>query len=237
MNKTKHIIKIAEKEHEILICKKKIKSLRLKINSDNQITLSIPYYYSFTNAFNFLETKKDWIEKNLNKFKSKLKDKKCDFKENSTIYILGKEIYVKPILFRKNQIELKEDSLTLYLKNLSYDYALKQFTNWAIKYLDSIVNTFLNFYFEKYFSTLNKPSIKYKKMKSMWGNCKYTKGVITLNTYLIKAPTDCIEYVVVHELAHLIYHDHGKEFKNFLTTLLPNWKNIKKKLNEYSLYF
>jgi len=74
-------------------------------------------------------------------------------------------------------------------------------------------------------------------MKSMWGNCKYVKDVITLNLYLVKVPVECIEYVVLHELAHLIYQDHGKNFKNFLTSIMPDGKILKKNLNEYSLYF
>ena len=81
------------------------------------------------------------------------------------------------------------------------------------------------------------PTIKIKTMKSMWGNCNYVKKIITLNLFLAKTPISCIDYVIVHELAHLVHHNHSKEFHALMSTLLPDWKTRKKMLNNYSLNF
>lgn len=72
-------------------------------------------------------------------------------------------------------------------------------------------------------------SLSHKFLKKRWGSCA-TDGKILLNTELIKASKICIEYVIIHELCHLIHPNHSKEFYNLLTDLLPNWKKIKHKL-------
>ena len=72
--------------------------------------------------------------------------------------------------------------------------------------------------------------VKVRKMKN-WGNCNQ-KGRITLNLNLAKKDPICLEYVMIHELCHLIEFNHGKKFKKLMDTFCPNWKEIKKRLNE-----
>ena len=67
-------------------------------------------------------------------------------------------------------------------------------------------------------------------MKTRWGSCNPTKGYINLNSELIKKSKECIEYVIFHELTHLIHIDHNKQFYNFLSVYMPNWKKRKEKL-------
>ena len=81
------------------------------------------------------------------------------------------------------------------------------------------------------------PLVKIKTMKSMWGNCNFVKKIITLNLYLAKVPIECIDYVIVHELCHLIHHNHSKEFYKLITQIVPDWKVRKTNLNKYSLNF
>ena len=72
--------------------------------------------------------------------------------------------------------------------------------------------------------------VKVRKMKN-WGNCK-KDGRITLNLNLAKKDPICLEYVMIHELCHLIEFNHGKKFKKLMDNYCPNWKEIKKRLNE-----
>ena len=73
-------------------------------------------------------------------------------------------------------------------------------------------------------------SVNVRKMKN-WGNCKQD-GRITLNLNLAKKEPICLEYVMIHELCHLIEFNHGKEFKKLMDKFCPKWKEIKKRLNE-----
>ena len=64
----------------------------------------------------------------------------------------------------------------------------------------------------------------------MWGNCNYIKRVIALNLYLVKAPIHCIDYVITHELAHLVHHNHSKDFYSFVARFMPDYKEREKLL-------
>lgn len=74
-----------------------------------------------------------------------------------------------------------------------------------------------------------KPTLKIRTMKTRWGSLSKSGGM-TLNLDLVKAPRACIEYVIVHELCHLLHLNHGKEFYNLLERLLPDWEKRKLKL-------
>lgn len=76
-----------------------------------------------------------------------------------------------------------------------------------------------------------RPSLKIRDMKTRWGTCHTQKKVITLNRRLLAAPLPCIWYVLQHEYCHLIQPDHSKRFYVILEQLLPNWKQLRKTLN------
>jgi len=80
---------------------------------------------------------------------------------------------------------------------------------------------------------LESPSWEIKRMAKRWGSCT-PKGKILLNPELIKAPGRCIEYVIVHELCHLVYHSHNKDFYNLQKQIMPNWEKWKKRLEKIS---
>lgn len=74
------------------------------------------------------------------------------------------------------------------------------------------------------------PQVKLVAMKKQWGSCS-PKGVINLNPWLVRAPRDCIDYVIAHELCHLKEHNHSKKFYALLGYHYPNWGAIKTKLD------
>jgi len=74
------------------------------------------------------------------------------------------------------------------------------------------------------------PPLKLRVMKTQWGNCSPT-GVICLNPRLVRAPRDCIDYVILHELCHLREHNHSKRFYALLDQHLANWRHIKARLD------
>ena len=78
------------------------------------------------------------------------------------------------------------------------------------------------------------PEIKYRRMNKRWGSCT-PSGVITFNTELIKAPTHCIDYVVLHELCHLVHVGHNAKFYHLLDVLMPDWKKRKERLEKVIL--
>ena len=72
--------------------------------------------------------------------------------------------------------------------------------------------------------------LTYRNMKSRWGSCQPSTGKICINTRLALYPPECLEYVVVHEMCHLLVANHGPEFKKLLTKIMPDWKSRANKL-------
>ena len=75
-------------------------------------------------------------------------------------------------------------------------------------------------------------TLAYRKMKSRWGSCQPATGRICINTTLALYPPECLEYVVVHELCHLLVAGHGEEFRTLMTSVMPDWQERRKKLNQ-----
>lgn len=76
------------------------------------------------------------------------------------------------------------------------------------------------------------PQIRVRRMKSRWGSCIPTKGIISFNSALAAAPMDCVEYVVVHELTHFLRQDHSPAFYSLLSSFLPDWRQRREKLKK-----
>lgn len=79
------------------------------------------------------------------------------------------------------------------------------------------------------------PELRFRRMSSRWGSCMCTRGIITFNTALISVPHECMEYVVVHELAHLLHPDHSAHFYAEVERLIPDWRARRAALGAYAL--
>lgn len=71
---------------------------------------------------------------------------------------------------------------------------------------------------------ITPPRLKIFAMRRAWGRCYYTKGLITLNLHLVKAPQRCIDYIVLHELCHFVVSNHSKDFHRLVESFLPDWR-------------
>lgn len=75
------------------------------------------------------------------------------------------------------------------------------------------------------------PVFRIFEMKTQWGNCS-PSGRLTLNPHLIKAPSACIDYVLLHELCHLVEHNHSDKFYRLMAQVMPNWEDVKQRLDQ-----
>ena len=215
------------------IYKKPIKNFYLKIFKNKDIKLSIPKNTKIEQAYNFIDNKKLWINKHILKIindnKNAVKEKFCN---DGYVYILGRKYNITIYKSNKNKIEINDLNLNFYLKYNNVNYLYKQY----FKYLkDKSILFFqekLNKYyliFKKY--NIQKPILNVRKMKTKWGNCNIKSNKIVLNVSLFKTSAGCIEYIILHELAHLIYLRHNEYFYKFLNLHMPQWTKYKKQLD------
>ena len=201
------------------ICKPKIKNSYISITKDAKVILKTPKVSkTFINAL--LESKEDWIKKQLVKINS---NPPIKVNLEYEVLLFG-EIY----LINNSEVqELKESLERVRIK--TFTNISKCYDNFYKKKSETYLTNRLEYFSKKMLQSYNK--VIYKKLKSRWGSCS-SKRVITLNTQLLKLEKELIDYVVVHELAHLVYMNHSKEFHNLVEFYLPNSKLLRKKIKE-----
>ena len=214
---------------EYTVTKKKIKNFIIRIYPDLRIAVSVPLHASNKDIENFIQNKKEWIETTLNRIKIANQNMK-NLKEN-TIKILGREVDKKIIESDLERIRLTDTSIYIYSKEIDNTQIDKKLLEWKVEKLKAILDEYL----EKYTKLLNT-NINYyqiKKISSAWGIYHKKENYITFNFDLIEKDIECIEYVVLHELCHIFYMNHQKDFWALIEKYMPNYKIRRKKLKTF----
>lgn len=234
MDTAKYTLQLSDAAIDVLIKRKKIKNFYLKIYPDCRVAVSIPLFMNVNSIHSFIESKKVWIERSIHKFQNV---KKTHIPENisngGTVKILDSRYVV--FLYYGNENKIIKDGYNLYIYSKKYQnikYVKKQYEAYlkesAKEYFENVIDKYYPI-FALY--NIPRPSLEVKKMRSKWGSCIPAKKRITLNVCLFKSSVDCIEYVVLHELAHLLYNGHKKNFYSFLLKHMPDYRSIEKKLD------
>lgn len=219
----------------VRIVRKNIKNVHLKVFRDLSVVVSTPMDVSNEWIDSFLQKHKEWIEEHVSKYKkSSGYNTLLNIRGGTSTQLLGKDVRIYKVASLENRIEMEEKRVCLYMRNLD-DEQLAQnlFNAWwrntaTQLYTSEMQNLYLKI-FQKH--NVKEPNIIVRKMKTLWGSCSPAKNKITLNEYLLKADLRCIQYVILHELTHLIYPNHSKQFYNFLTIYMPDWMERKKQLD------
>ena len=214
---------------EYTVTKKKIKNFIIRIYPDLRIAVSVPLLASNKDIENFVQSKKEWIETTLEKIKI-VKENKNNLKEN-VIKILGKEIEKKVIKSDLERIRLTDTSIYIYSKDTGNAGIEKKLLEWKIEKLKAILDEYLANYTKLLNRNINYYQIK--KLSSAWGIYHKKENYISFNFDLIEKDIECIEYVVLHELCHIFYMNHQKDFWALVEKYMPDYKARRKKLKDF----
>jgi len=228
-----HTLTYGEKAIDYTVERKDRKAVRISIYPDQSIKVVAPKKIPLDKIIEGVNRRARWVFKNIEYFKSlPPKEPPRQYVSGETYMYLGGQYRLNVFQGQNIGVELKGKFLTLTAtdKNNLVDkktLLLRWYKSKAAdKYIEILDNT-LEF-IKKY--EIKKPRLKVRKLKSRWGSCSTKTNTIMLNLGLIKAPLHCIEYVVMHEVCHLKHPSHSKKFYDFLTKVMPDWKNRKKRL-------
>lgn len=222
--------------------RKKVKNINLRIKPNMEIYISVPMNLHRDYIENFIRSKEEWIKSVLKKVEDvKEKQKGFEYKNGEIYKFLGKEYNLIVRTGNFNGVSLKNDAKSNVMiltvnENIfeNIDEKKKVMEKW---YFENAKKLFLKFV-EKWLEILDEhvEKVAIKPMKTRWGSCNYVKKYINLNTELIKRTPFEIEYVILHELTHLKYPNHGKGFYNYIERYMPNYKVAEKMLNAKYYY-
>ena len=118
------------------------------------------------------------------------------------------------------------------VNNKIFTPSYKELDKWIRKNIREIFTNRLYYWYNEFEENIPKPSLRLRKMTTRWGVCNTKSKVITLNTELFKYDIECLDYVVIHELSHLVHANHSKEFWNVVGKYCPNYKILRNKLKD-----
>ena len=230
----KHSIKYKDKTIEYTLYRKKVKNINLRIKREGSIFVSANYMVSVDYINKFLESKGQWIVKHMEFLKDKYKENiETNFEENDNMRYIGNTYILKVIKSKEDTIRYDSKYIYLYTKHLEDNNKKREvYENWLRRRAEEVFNKSLDRMYlliENY--KVDKPCFSIRKMKRIWGSCMKYKNKINLNLYLMEKEEKCIDYVVLHELVHLVYFNHSKDFYKLLGDLMPDWRERKKTLN------
>ena len=133
--------------------------------------------------------------------------------------------YLDEFIIKKGDFILKafEDFENKKAIELSPKYSYEEFETYVSERFGITYSMFKKF-------RIDRPQLKFRKMKSRWGSCNYVKCIITLNKNLIYCTKEQIDYVIIHEFAHLVVPNHSKDFYNIVSEFCPEYKRIRKEM-------
>ena len=210
-------IVIDNKEIEVNIIKKRSnKNTYIRVKDDLEVYVTTNYYTKDKVIEKLIQDNFDSIKK---MYQRKVKQKEYEEK----FYYLGKKYDI--VYLNSDNLVLGDDKI--FIKR---DYNLNK---WLLERSQEIFKEELDKMYKIFPIEIPYPSLTIRKMKTRWGVCNVKTKRITLNLELIKKDFKYLDYVIVHELSHLVFPNHQKEFWSLVSQVIPNYKELRKDLREY----
>ncbi|MBQ7136874.1 MAG: DUF45 domain-containing protein [Bacilli bacterium] len=209
-------LKIKNKLYDVDIIKKRTnKNTYIRVKEDLTIYVTTNSLISDKKISKVLEEATPSIVKMIEKVEKKL-DK------NNYFFYLGKRY---DVIYTNDKDVVLGESKVFIPKGLDID-------KWYKKQAAKLFLERLNYNYSLYNKKIPYPSLTIRKMTSRWGVCNTKLNKITLNLELIKKDIICLDYVIMHELSHFIYHDHSKNFWGLVEENFPKYKSVRKLMKE-----
>ena len=214
------------------------KTLGITVRPDLSVLVKAPADASLETIKEKLRKKAPWIIRQQSFFLTfHPKTPARKFIGGETHLYLGRQYRLKVISeklkIKNEEVKLRSQFLEIYTQNKSKVKELVEawYLSKAKEKLHQIAKPMFEEFVIKHNLSLITFHLSLKKMPTRWGSCT-PKGKIILNPELIKAPKSCIAYVIIHELCHLVYHDHTQKFIDLQTKEMHDWEKWKNKLEK-----
>lgn len=214
--------------------RKKIKNINLRIYPDRRIYISAPLNLHSEYIENFIKSKKSWIDEVQKRLDNLPKSLDLQYVSGEKLSFLGRLYELEVNIGNENRIYFNNEKFVLTVKEDIRELKKKTTEKWYFEKAKSLFPQIL----DKYLSITGEriEHLSIKKMETRWGSCNHRKKYINLNTELVKKPIPCIEYVVLHEIAHLRHPNHSRDFYHHIERDMPDYRQREKLLKEFRIY-
>lgn len=223
-------------EISIAVTRKDIKNVHLTVHPpDGRVTLAAPFKTRLEVARAYAISKLAWIRDQQRKLGCQARETPRQFVERESHYVWGRR-YLMTVDYQnvKPTVILSNKRITLIVRpGSSTEKRAELMHEWHKLLLHEVVPPLVKKWERKLKVSVSGYFLQ--RMKTKWGSCNHSAGNIRLNTELVKKPKDLLEYVIVHEMAHLIEPTHSECFIAILEEHYPSWREARAELNELPL--
>ena len=210
--------KIGNQLYDVVIEKKNNKNLYIKVKEDLKIYITCNYFTTKKQIVDVLNKNVDTIIKMIEKQIRNIE------KSNQFLYLGNKyDIIIVPVI---DNIDVDDDNFIIYAKDK------KQLDKWYRQKIFEIFTERFYHCFHIFNEGVTIPKLKIRAMKSRWGVYNRKNHSVTLNAHLIEFDIEKLDYVIFHELSHIIHFNHSREFWQLVSKYCPNYKNIRNEMKE-----
>ena len=223
-------IELGELRAEVV--RKAIKHVHLSVYPpDGRVRISAPSHMALDTIRVYAITKLGWIRSQQRKLRAQERETQREYLDKESHWVWGQRRLLKIVeTDAASSVKLTPRRLELHVRSGS-DAAKRNevLESWYRDQIKSAVSSLLKRWQRQ--MGVQAGRIQVKRMKTRWGSCNFVTGLIRLNTELARKPPECLEYIVAHELAHLIEPSHNARFQAVMDSHLPNWRQLKNALN------
>ena len=222
---------------EVEIVRKRIKNLHLGVYPpDGRVRVAAPLAVSNDAIRVAVVSRLGWIKRQIRSFIAQPRQSEREYVSGETHYHLGQQYRLKLVeQIGPSSVELQPpDWIEIRVpKGKDRDFRDRTMQRWQRAILKEMTASIVSDWAERL--DVSEPSYGVKRMKTKWGSCNSSDSRIWLNLELIKKPPECLSYVVLHEMVHLIEPNHGERFVGLLDRHMPNWRSYRDRLNSAPL--
>ncbi len=210
---------------------KDIKNVHLSVYPPTgRVRISAPSRMDLNTIRAFAISKLGWIRRQQKQIGAQEREWPRAYVERETHYVWGRRYLMQVREGARSGVELKHDAIILCQRKgacMTRRHEIMQ--DWYRQQLKDAIPELQRKWAAR--MGVSPTSIGVRRMKTMWGSCSPDRGAIRINLELVKKPRECLEYILVHELAHLLEHTHNNRFIAHMDRLLPDWRHRRDELN------
>ena len=212
---------------------KDIKNIHLSVYPPNgTVRIAAPIRMDIDTIRVFALNKLKWIKKQQAIFKNQERETQREYISNESHYFKGKRYLLEVIEHRHSpRVVLKHNTIQLYIKaNTSLEKRREILEEWYRERLKEMLPSIISKWERKI--GVQADAVGIRKMRTKWGSCNTETKRIWLNLELAKKPVECLEYIVAHELVHLLERSHNEVFVGYMNQFMPKWRFYREELNK-----
>lgn len=217
---------------QIEVVRKKIKNLHLSVLPPlGRVRIAAPGHMNLDTIRVFVISRLAWIKAQQRKMQVQQREAPREYVDRESHYVWGRRYLLKRVEFEAAPaIELKHSKLVLQVRPGTNELRSREILDaWYREQIRAAVPELI----AKWEPVLGVRvgRVFVQRMKTRWGSCNPATGAIRLNTDLAKKPPECLEYIVVHEMTHLLEPSHNARFVSLMALFMPQWQHLRDELN------